>query len=114
MKKKLIITDIDLPIGASVYAIVNTRKEFIIEYSYQDDEKPWHNFKKLAIVDKEDTAKMAAYYNIKIEELPQMFYNKCGIPYDSVPSQAEIIFKESLDIILKSGSQYKFKESIYL
>ena len=49
IEKKLIITDIDLPIGASVYAIVNTRKEFIIEYSYQDDEKPWHNFKKLAI-----------------------------------------------------------------
>lgn len=111
-EKNLITTDADLPIAASVYAIVNTRNELVIEYIFEDDQKPWSNFKKLAIVDKDDTIKLANYYNVEMEHLPQFFYDECGIPYDSVPSQAEKIFKESLEIILESGAQYKFKEAI--
>ena len=109
-EKILINTDVDLPIQASVCALVNDRGELVIDYTYEDDEELSSDFRRAAIVDREDTLEMAKYYGVQVEQLPQLLYDECGVAYDSVPSDVERVFQDVLNFILESGVRYKFRD----
>jgi hypothetical protein len=53
---------------------------------------------------------MALYYNVKIEQLPQLLFDKCGVAYAGTPSEAEEVFKQALDAILEARVRYKMSE----
>ena len=101
--------DGDLPFGDSVSAEINYRKELVIEYTYTDYRTEIES-KKLATVDREDTAKMAAFLNVPIEQLPQRIWEECGDSSD-ICTYSEIngIFKDVLDYILDCGVRYVLK-----
>ena len=101
--------DGDLPFGDCVSADINYRKELVIEYITTDYRTEIEN-KKLATVDRDDTAKMAAYLNVPIEHLPRRIWEECG-DTSGVCSTSEIkgIFKDVLDYILDCGVGYVLK-----
>ncbi len=102
-------SDGDLPFGDCVSAEINYRKELVIEYSTTDYRTEIES-KKLAVVDREDTAKMAACLNVPIEQLPRRIWEECG-DTSGVCSTSEIkgIFKDVLDYILDCGVRYVLK-----
>lgn len=102
-------SDGDLPFGDCVSAEINYKKELVIEY-VTTNHKTEIESKKLAIVDAEDTEKMAAYLNVAIEQLPQQIWEECGEVSDiCTPSQINGIFKDVLDYILDCGVRYVLK-----
>lgn len=102
-------SDGDLPFGDCVSADINYRKELVIEYITTDYRTEIES-KKLATVDREDTAKMAAFLNVPIEQLPQRILDECGDTSDiCTPSEIKGIFKDVLDFILDCGVKYEFK-----
>lgn len=72
--------DGDLPFGDCVSADINYRKELVIEYIATDYRTEIER-KKLATVDRDDIAKMAAFMNVPIEQLPQRILDECISPY---------------------------------
>ena len=48
----------------------------------------------------------------KVDELPQMVYDECGVGYESTPSQADIVFQQVLDFILDSGVKYRLRDAV--
>ena len=110
--KMLFNTDADCEIQAAISAEIDTRQRFIIEYTCSYDYDHSRDFQYTAIVDSTDTAKLAAYYKVKIEDLPALFYDKCGIPYDSRPSVASSVCKEPLQVLLDTGLHYKMVEDL--
>lgn len=109
-EKNLFSTDADCSVQAEVYASTDVRKRLVIEYSCTYDNAPQRDFDKRAIVDSDDTAQMALYYNVKIEQLPQLLFDKCGVAYAGTPSEAEEVFKQALDAILEARVRYKMSE----
>ena len=102
-------TDGDLPFGDCVSADINYRKELVIEYITTDYRTEIES-KKLAIIDAEDTAKMAACLNVPIEQLPQRILDECGDTSDiCTPSEIKGIFKDVLEYILDCGVRYTLK-----
>ena len=102
-------SDGDLPFGDCVSADINYRKELVIEYITTDYRTEIES-KKLAIVDAEDTAKMAAFLNVPIEQLPQRILDECGDTSDiCTPSEIKGIFKDVLDYNLDCGVRYTLK-----
>lgn len=101
--------DGDLPFGDCVSADINYRKELVIEYITTDYRTEIES-KKLATVDRDDTAKMAAYLNVPIEQLPQRILDECGDTSDvCTPSEIKDIFKDVLEYILDCGVRYTLK-----
>lgn len=109
--KTLFCTDADLGVRIFIYAFVNERREFVIKYCFEDDGASSMNFKKVAVVDREDTLQISRFLNVKIEELTQLLYDECGIDYESTPSHGDAVFRDALDFILDAGAGYKFKET---
>ena len=106
----LAVTDADLKVVASVYALLNEFGELIVEYSFEDERNARRNFCKRAIVDSDDTRSMATFFSVSEAELPQLLDERCGIAYESTPADVEYCFGEALNIILESGVQYHLKE----
>lgn len=106
-EKNLFSTDADCSAQAEIYASIDVRKRLVVEYSCSYDDAPQRDFDRRAVVDSEDTAQMAAYYKVGVEQLPQLLFDRCGVPYDSTPSEADGVFKGALDVILDSGVHYK-------
>ena len=105
----IVESDGDLPFYDCVLAEINYRKQLVIEYTTQDY-KTEAESKMLAIVDSEDTAKMAAHLNVPIEQLPQCIYDKCGDWRDTCTfSEVKGIFKDVLDFILDCGVKFVLK-----
>lgn len=109
-EKSLFTTDADCSTQATIYALIDVRKRLVIEYNCKYDNKPSYDFEKRATVDSYDTQQMAEYYKVSIEQLPNLLFDKCGVAYDSVPSEAERVFKEALDAILDAMVHYKLDE----
>ncbi len=103
-------TDADLPIVASVFVSINEMNELVVEYRFEHDQVPKRNFLKKAVVDDVDTRSMAAYYHIRLEELPALFDERCGIAYDSTAMEAERIFQEALELILEAGVRFHLRD----
>lgn len=108
--KCLIITDIDLPVVASVFALINHSGELVVEYRLEDDNEPRRNSTKRATVDRDDTLTMARRLHISVEELPARLNEECGTASDGTPSEVEYIFGEALNYIIEAGVQYRLKE----
>ena len=101
--------DGDLPFGDCVSADINYRKELVIEYITTDCRTEIES-RKLATVDREDTAKMAAFLNVPIEQLPLRIWEECGDSSDiCTPSEIKGIFKDVLEYILDCGVRYVLK-----
>jgi hypothetical protein len=101
--------DGDLPFGDCVSADINYRKELVIEYITTDCRIEIES-KKLATVDRDDTAKMAAFLNVPIEQLPQRILDECGDTRGvCTPSEIKGIFKDVLEYILDCGVRYALK-----
>lgn len=101
--------DGDLPFGDCVSADINYRKELVIEYITTDYRTEIES-NKLTTVDRDDTAKMAAYLNVPIEQLPQRILDECGDTSDvCTPSEIKGIFKDVLEYILDCGVRYTLK-----
>ncbi len=102
-------SDGDLPFGDCVSADINYRNELVIEYIVTDYRTEIEH-RTLAVVDREDTVKMAEYLGVKPEEIPISVFEECG---DSsgvcTPSQVKGIFKDVLDFILDCGARYVMK-----
>lgn len=109
-EKTLFTTDADCSKQATIYASIDIRKRLVIEYCCEYNGSPMRNFQRCAVVDSDDTRQMAAYYKISIEQLPNLLFDKCGVAYDSVPSEADRVFKEALDVILDAMVHYKLDE----
>lgn len=111
--KTLFSTDADMPKQASIYVAINDFNELVIEYLLEDENTPSHSFRKLATVDSVDTLTLAKHYNSSIEDLPQLIYNACGLPYDSTHSYADEVFQEALNFILETNANFKLKDFSY-
>lgn len=102
-------SDGDLPFGSCVSADINFRKELVIEY-VTTDYKTEIEQKKVAVVDNEDSLRMAEYLGVELEALPQSIFDECG---DSsgvcTPSEVQGIFKDVLEYILDCGARYVLK-----
>ncbi len=109
-EKTLFTTDADCSKQATIYASIDICKRLVIEYHCEYDDSPSRNFERRAVVDNYDTQQMAAYYNVDIKQLPELLFDKCGVAYDSVPSEADSVFKQVLDIILDAMVHYKLDE----
>ena len=110
VEKNLFSTDADCSAQAEIYASIDVRKRLIIEYSCTYDNAPQRDFDKRAIVDSDDTAQMALYYKVEVEQLPQLLYDRCGVAYAGTPSEADGVFKQALDTILEARVNYKLFE----
>ena len=108
-EKCLALTDADLEVVASVYALINEFGELVVEYSFEDERNARRNFCKRAIVDSDDTRSMAAFFRLSVAELPQLLDERCGIAYESTSTDVEYSFGEALNTILESGVQYHLK-----
>ena len=75
----LALTDADLEVVASVYALINDFGELVVEYSFEDERNARRNFCKRAIVDSDDTRSMATFFRLSVAELPQLLDERCGI-----------------------------------
>lgn len=109
-EKTIFTTDADSSKQATIYASIDIRKRLVIEYRCEYDDSPARNFEKRAVVDNDDTQQMAAYYKVSIEQLPNLLFDKCGVAHDSVPSEADRVFKEALDVVLDAMVHYKLDE----
>ena len=109
IEKTLIITDADMPVEATVYAMINNFREFVVEFRLDDDRHRSNSFTKHAVVDRDETIDMARRLNIKVEELPNKVYEVCGVSYASTVSHAESVFQEALEFILDSGARFNLK-----
>ncbi len=109
-EKNLFSTDADCSVQAEVYASIDIRKRLVIEYSCTYDSAPQRDFDRRATVDSEDTAQMALYYKVEVEQLPQLLYDRCGVAYAGTPSEADGVFKQALDTILEARVNYKLFE----
>lgn len=105
----LAVTDADLEVVASVYALLNEFGELIVEYSFEDERNARRNFCKRAIVDSDDTRSMATFFSVSEAGLPQLLDERCGIAYESTPADVEYCFGEALNTIRESGVQYHLK-----
>lgn len=102
-------TDGDLPFGDYVSADINWRKELVIEYVTTDCRAEIES-RSLAVVDAEDTAKMAAHLNVPLEQLPKCIWDEYGDPREIwTPSQIKGVFKDVLDYILDCGAKYELR-----
>ncbi len=111
-QKTLFVTDADLPVQVYVFVWISERREFVVEYRFEDDRASFRNFKRMAVVDRQGCMQMARFYNVKVDELPQMVYDECGVGYESTPSQADIVFQQVLDFILDSGVKYRLRDAV--
>lgn len=109
-EKNLFSTDADCSAQAEIYASIDIRKRLIIEYSCTYDNAPQRDFDRRATVDREDTAQMALYYKVEVEQLPQLLYDRCGVAYAGTSSEADGVFKQALDTILEARVNYKLFE----
>ncbi|MEE1099634.1 MAG: hypothetical protein UHY58_06900 [Alistipes sp.] len=109
-EKSLFLTDVDIDLQVSIFAYVNSFDELHIEYLRESDRYPSRGLLRRAVVDSEDTLRMARFYGVKFEELPQLLYDRCGVAYDGTPAEAEQVFQDALNTILDSGVQFKLKE----
>ena len=108
-RKIIAEADGDLPFGDCVSADINYCKELVIEYIATDYRTEIES-KKLATVDRDDIAKMAAFMNVPIEQLPQRILDECGETRDvCTPSEIKGIFKDGLEYILNGGVRYAWK-----
>ena len=105
----IVESDGDLPFYDYVIAEINYRQQLVIEYITQDC-KTEAESKMMAIVDSEDTAKIAAHLNVHIDQLPRYIYDKCGDWRDTcTSSEVKGIFKDVLDYILDCGVKYELR-----
>ena len=111
-ERTLFVSDADLPVQVCIYAWISKCEELVIEYRFEDDRTSTRNFKRVAFVDREECMQMAEFYKVKVEELPSVIYEECGVGYESTPSHADIVFQETLNFILDSGVRYKLKETV--
>lgn len=109
-EKNLFLADADYKAQAEIYASIDIRKRLVIEYSCSYDDAPQRDFDRRATVDSEDTAQMAAYYKVAVEQLPQLIFEKCGIAYAAAPAEADGVFKQALNMILDARVRYKMSE----
>ena len=109
-EKNLFLADADYKAQAEIYASIDIRKRLVIEYSCSHDDAPQRDFDRRATVDSDDTAQMAAYYKVAVEQLPQLIFEKCGIAYAAAPAEADGVFKQALNMILDARVRYKMSE----
>ncbi len=106
----LIETDCDMEIAAVVWAGINERGELVVEHEFEDYEDEGNNFRRTALLDKEETAKMAECLAVEVNDLPEELYDEFGeLSGVGVPSDAECIFADVLDFILDCGAKYSLK-----
>ena len=106
----LIETDSDMEIVAIVWAGINERGELVVEHEFEDYEDEGNNFKRTALLDKEETDKMAECLAVEVKEIPDELYDEFGESSGvDVPSDAECIFADVLDFILDCGAKYNLK-----
>lgn len=109
-EKNLFSTDADCSAQAEIYASIDVRRRLVVEYRYENDCNPCWDFTRRATVDSDDTAQMAAYYKVAVEQLPQLIFEKCGIAYAAAPAEADGVFKQALNMILDARVRYKMSE----
>ena len=109
-EKNLFLADADYKAQAEIYASIDVRRRLVVEYRYENDRNPCWDFTRRATVDSDDTARMAAYYKVAVEQLPQLIFEKCGIAYAAAPSEADGVFKQALNMILDARVRYKMSE----
>lgn len=109
-ERLLMETDSDLEIVAMVSAGINERGELVIEYEFEDYEDERRNFKRIAIVDRQEALLMANSLNVQVTDLPDELYEELGeVGGVGVPSDAEGLFADVLDFILDCGAKYNLK-----
>ena len=109
-EKNLFLADADYKAHAEIYASIDVRRRLVVEYRYENDCNPCWDFTRRATVDSDDTAQMAAYYKVAVEQLPQLIFEKCGIAYAAAPAEADGVFKQALNMILDARVRYKMSE----
>lgn len=108
-EKCLAITDADFPRAAAAYAWVDAGGELVVEYRRENVRSGLEETVRRAVVDAEEIDKMAAYYQVTVNELPAMSDEACGVGYATTLSEVERAFGDALEVILESGANYKFK-----
>lgn len=108
-EKCLAITDADFPRAAAAYAWVDAGGELVVEYRRENVRSGLEETVRRAVVDADESRKMAAYYRVKVDELPAVLEEACGVGYATTLSEVERAFGDALEVILESGANYKFK-----
>ncbi len=109
-EKCLASTDADIPVQATVYALIDSSRKLVIEYTLKDDRDSGMDYAHEAHVSASDTRGMAMRLNVKVEDLPGRIHQECGISFESTPSHAESIFQQALEFILDCGVGYELRE----
>lgn len=108
-EKCLATMDADLPLMSDVYAWIDGSGELIVEYRKEEDSDGQEMTIRRAVVDADESRKMAAYYRVKVDVLPAVLEEMCGVNYATTKSVVERVFADALEVILESGAKYHFK-----
>lgn len=108
----IIESDNDLPaIISSITVDFKWSNELVVSLEYQNDERPEYGYIREAVVDSEDTGKLARFLHTQPEHLPDEFFNRFkDTSYCAAPSEVEETFGEILNFILDCGARYQLKE----
>ena len=106
----LIEVDNDAPYSHWVTVELTDKQELILELEYKNFENHAHDYKKQAIVDKENTAIVTNFLQIQLSDLTEYLHEEFYHPiWYNEGDDAEGVFADLLDLILDCGAKYKLK-----
>lgn len=109
----IIESDNDFPeIITSVSVYFKWNNDLVIELERKDLERPQNDYLWEAVVDSEETGKMARFLHTQPENLPdQIFERFQDTSYCAPPSKSDETFRDILNFVLDCGIHYRLKKS---
>lgn len=97
----------DLVTWATLEAGIDDSKRLVVCHSYFDYKGKEH--RGYAIMDSDNTAKLAKQLGLEINELPEMIYEEYEDAFHWVPSDVDKTFQDVLEKFLDHGVKFHLK-----